>query len=262
MKIRAVFLDMDGTLLNPDNRISGRNKDAVLRLVNQGVKVFLATGRQFEITRPYHRQLGLTTPMICLNGAAVYDSFSAFPVYTKNVHIQRESFHSIAEEPQCNAIIHTTDGTFVKRPSAETRRWEQESGKKTRYMPNLRQMPPLPVLKYSIQCAHPYEQAAARFHGQASVIQWENGFELVAPDTSKWAAAKNLIRAYGIRKDEVLAIGDGPNDIELLQHTGTGVAMGNASESVKTAADFVTMGHENDGVADYIERFLIKSSVI
>ena len=75
MNVRAIFIDMDGTLLTASNYISRRNMEALYKLMNQGVKVFLATGRHYEVTAPYHNEIGLTTPMICLNGAAIQISF-------------------------------------------------------------------------------------------------------------------------------------------------------------------------------------------
>lgn len=262
MNIRAVLIDMDGTLLTSDNQITRRNEEAVYSLINQGIKVFLATGRQFDITEPFHRLLGLNTPMICLNGAAVYDGYSNIPVYTKAVHIQPDNFHQVADDPSVNAIMHTLNGTYCKQQTPETRSWNNQSGRPVHYMKDLRNVPQSPVLKYSIQCDHPFEQAAEQFKKDAHVIQWDKGFEIVAPETSKWQAAKNLLRAYGIRKEETVAFGDGPNDVEMLTAAGTGVAMGNASVDVKKHADFVTLHHEADGLADYVERCLLHSKVI
>ncbi|GGH75955.1 HAD superfamily hydrolase (TIGR01484 family) [Pullulanibacillus pueri] len=76
MKVRAIFIDMDGTLLNASNKISHRNREAIYRLINQGVKVFLATGRHYDVTAPYHKDIGLCTPMICLNGAVIHDAIT------------------------------------------------------------------------------------------------------------------------------------------------------------------------------------------
>lgn len=78
----------------------------------------------------------------------------------------------------------------------------------------------------------------------------------------KWSAIKSVLTEFRISPNEVAAIGDGPNDIEMLRHVGTGVAMGNACERVKAAADFVTGHHENDGLAEFIERYLLKSFAI
>ncbi|MFD4820830.1 HAD family hydrolase [Peribacillus butanolivorans] len=97
------------------------------------------------------------------------------------------------------------------------------------------------------------------FKKEAEVINWNDGFEMVAPNVSKWSAIKNLLHEFRISPSEVVAIGDGPNDIEMLRHVGTGVAMGNASEEVKAVADFVTGHHENDGLAEFIETYLHKS---
>ncbi|AOM83846.1 Cof-type HAD-IIB family hydrolase [Salisediminibacterium beveridgei] len=262
MNIRAVVIDMDGTLLTSDNQITRRNEEAVYSLINQGIKVFLATGRQFDITESFHQKLHLNTPLICLNGAAVYDGYSSIPVYTRAVHIQRHLFYQTADDPSVNAIIHTADGTYCKEPSPETRAWSHQSKRPVHYLKDLRNIPRSPVLKYSIQCGHPNERAAALFKKDAHVIQWDKGFEIVAPGTSKWQAANNLLRAYGIRKEENAAFGDGPNDVEMLRAAGTGVAMGNASAHVKSAADFVTLHHDQDGLADYVERYLIRSKVI
>ncbi|MBV7506456.1 HAD family hydrolase [Bacillus sp. sid0103] len=160
MNVRAIFIDMDGTLLKASNNISRRNMEAIYRLINQGVKVFLATGRHYEV---------------------------------------------------------------------------------------------------SVRTGTPSHELSALFKKEADIINWNDGFELVAPNVSKWSAIKSLLREFRISPNEVVAIGDGPNDIEMLRHVGTGVAMGNASEEVKLAADFVTEHHENDGLAEFIERYLHKS---
>jgi hydroxymethylpyrimidine pyrophosphatase-like HAD family hydrolase len=100
------------------------------------------------------------------------------------------------------------------------------------------------------------------FKTEAGVIDWNDGFELVAPDVSKWSAIKGLLDQFQISPSEVAAIGDGPNDIDMLRYVGMGVAMENASEKVKAASNFVTGHHENDGVAEFIERFLLHSYAI
>ena len=69
--IKAVMLDLDGTLLNNDHRISDTNKKVLKKLENKGIKIFLATGRSYESMRSYHEELNLTTPAICYNGAKI-----------------------------------------------------------------------------------------------------------------------------------------------------------------------------------------------
>ena len=259
MNVRAIFIDMDGTLLKSSNTISRRNMEAIYRLNNQGVKVFLATGRHYEVTAPYHKEIGLRTPMICLNGAAIHDAYTGRAIQMKTILLNEERFHHLTAENPCNVIIHTADGIYCKETNEEIDYWTEIGQNPPLYIGDLRQANYQGVLKYSVRTGTPCPDFSALFKREAKVINWNDGFEMVAPNVSKWSAIKSLLRAYRINPNEVAAIGDGPNDIEMLRHVGTGVAMENASEEVKEAADFVTGHHENDGLAQFIERYLHKS---
>ena len=92
MNERAIFIDMDGTLLKALNYISRRNMEAIFKLINRGVKVFLATGRYYEVTAPYHKEIGLQTPIICLNGAAIHDAETGRVMQMKAVRLNEERF--------------------------------------------------------------------------------------------------------------------------------------------------------------------------
>lgn len=259
MNVRAIFIDMDGTLLKASNNISRRNMEAIYRLINQGVKVFLATGRHYEVTAPYHKEIGLQTPMICLNGAAIHDAETGRAMQMKTVRLNEERFHQLTAENSCNVIIHTANGLYCKETNEEIDYWTKVGQIPPLYIGDLRLANYQDVLKYSVRTGAPRPELSALFKKEAEVINWNDGFEMVAPNVSKWSAIKNLLHAFRISPSEVVAIGDGPNDIEMLRHVGTGVAMGNASEEVKAAADFVTGHHENDGLAEFIETYLHKS---
>ncbi|WP_433747910.1 HAD family hydrolase [Falsibacillus pallidus] len=262
MNVRAVFIDMDGTLLNASNYISRRNSEAIHTLVLQGVMVYLATGRHYEVTVPYHKELGLQTPMICLNGASIHDGATGKAVQMKTVQLNDERFHQLTAESPCNVIVHTADGLYCKEINEEIDYWTEIGKVEPRYIGDLRKAAYQDVLKYSVRTGAPSLELSAMFNKEAEVIDWNDGFELIAPNVSKWAAIKSVLIENGISPNEAVAIGDGPNDIQMLSQIGTGVAMGNASEIVKSAADFVTGHHEQDGLAQFIERFLLKSYAI
>ncbi|MEH7332279.1 HAD family hydrolase [Neobacillus drentensis] len=259
MNVRAIFIDMDGTLLKASNNISHRNKEAIYRLINQGVIVFLATGRHYEVTAPYHKEIGLRTPMICLNGAAIHDAETGRVLQKKTVGLNEERFHYLTAENPWNVIIHTADGVYCKETNEEIDYWTKVGQIPPQYIGDLRQANYQDVLKYSVRTGTASPKVSALFKEEAEVVDWNDGFELLAPNVSKWSAIKGLLTELRISPNEVVTIGDGPNDIEMLRHAGTGVAMGNASEKVKAAADFVTGHHENDGLAEFIERYLLKS---
>ncbi|KAB2334523.1 HAD family hydrolase [Cytobacillus depressus] len=260
MNVRAIFIDMDGTLLKASNSISRRNIEAIHRLINQGVKVFLATGRHYEVTAPYHKEIGLRTPMICLNGAAIHDAETGRVMQMKTVQLNEERFHHLTAESPCNVMVHTANGLYVKEINEEIDYWTKVGQIPPLYIGDLRKANYHDVLKYSVRTGAPSLELSAMFKKEADVIDWNDGFEIVAPNVSKWSAIKSLLTEFRMSPKEVVAIGDGPNDIEMLRHAGTGVAMGNASEKIKATADFVTEHHENDGLAEFIERYLLKSS--
>lgn len=262
MNVRAIFIDMDGTLLKSSNNISQRNMEAIYRLMNQGVKVFLATGRHYEVTAPYHKKMGLRTPMICLNGAAIHDAKTGSVLQMNTVRLNEKRFHRLTAESPYNVMIHTANGLYCKETSEEIDDWTKVGQIPPRYIGDLRQANYQDVLKYSVRTGASSPELSALFKKEAEVIDWNDGFELVAPYISKWSGIKSLLTEFQMSPQEVAAIGDGPNDIEILRHVGIGVAMGNASEKVKETADFVTGHHENDGLAEFIERYLLKSYAI
>lgn len=261
MNVRAMFIDMDGTLLTAANDISRQNKEAIYRLVDQGVKVFLATGRHYEITAPYHKEIGLNTPMICLNGAAIHDAETGRAMQMNTVRVNEDRLHYLTAEHPCNVMIHTANGLYCKETNEEIDYWTRIGQTPPSYIGDLRQASYQDVLKYSIRTGGPSPKLSALFKKEAHVIDWNDGFEMVAPNISKWSAIKSLLADFQLSPNEVAAIGDGPNDIEMLRHVGFGVAMGNASQKVKAAADFITGHHEDDGLAGFIEGYLLPSPV-
>ncbi|PRO65925.1 HAD family hydrolase [Alkalicoccus urumqiensis] len=259
MQIKAVFLDMDGTLLRSDNTISHRTREAVARLKQQGVHVFLATGRHLDITLPYHRELDLDTPIICLNGAAVYDSYSLDPLQLRPLPIKKELHQAVMAQSPRNLMIHSAEGLYCEKECSIIQEWSREGRRAPLYAGPITDALPSTILKYSVRSFSHLTVPSSLYRPHADMIRWDDGFELVRSSVSKWAAIEYLLYQYGIHKRESLAFGDGPNDMEMLLHCGTGVAMANAGDLLKQNADFVTMHHEADGVARFLEGFVLKN---
>jgi Cof subfamily protein (haloacid dehalogenase superfamily) len=261
LKTKAVFIDMDGTLLTKTNRITKRTFEALAKLENEGTSVFLATGRQKEITAPYHRDLGLKTPMICLNGAGIYTASSREPLYTKPVKINEELFYSITENELCNVMVHTESGLWCRHMDETVKTWIAEGQAKPVYVGNLgSRRPEEDVLKYSVRTGRRGAGFAGLFDTvESDTVIWEDGFEIMSKGTSKWRAIEHLMETYGFGPWECAAFGDGPNDLEMIKGAGTGVAMGNAIPELKKAADFITLDHEEEGLALFIERNLLQT---
>ncbi|GEL07758.1 HAD family hydrolase [Salisediminibacterium halotolerans] len=262
MEMRALFLDVDGTLLAPDGTLNTVTKEAVSQLRNQGVKVFLATGRPYEGTVALHKELGLMTPMICLNGAGVYSPSSIIPAASRSIKINPNAVRGFANTQTDNVMIHTTKGLYCRKIDDEIRTWTESSGISPLGVGPIDQLPDEPILKYSFRTKQGMSPLAEPYGYGNKVIQWQDGFEILAPHVSKWSMIRSVLHAYGIRRSETVAIGDGPNDVEMLRFAGTGVAMGNAAEKIKEAADTVTLSNAENGAAAYMTSRLVRSRVV
>ncbi|NJP39292.1 HAD family hydrolase [Alkalicoccus luteus] len=262
MRIRAVFLDMDGTLLNNEETISLKMRHVIEELKRAGIYVFLATGRHLDITLPHHRSLGLKTPMICLNGAAVYDWFSLDPLQMKYMHSPWELHEAVVRSGARNIMVHAEEGLYCLEQDEIVQAWVNEGGKYPVYTGPLHTVKPENILKYSVRSADFITLPKKLYSRTADLIRWQDGFELVRKEISKWSAIEYLLYQYGISKEEAIAFGDGPNDIDMLCRAGTGVAMGNAIPELKKAADFVTGTNAEDGAADFLVRHVLQAGTV
>ncbi|SDO33023.1 HAD family hydrolase [Alkalicoccus daliensis] len=259
MKIKAVFIDMDGTLLQKNNEISPLTLAVIREIANRGVHVFLATGRHLDITLPYHRRLGLKTPLICLNGAGVYDWFSLDPLQLRTIPPSKELHAALVNKKPRNMMIHTADSLYCAKEDEITEGWTAEAKRKPHYIGDLETVEPENILKYSIRSHERIELPKGIYEKNCNFIRWDDGFELVRKEVSKWSAIEYLLHQYGVSRQETAAFGDGPNDLEMIRNCGMGVAMGNAITPLKKAADFIAGDHEEDGLAQFLESYILNT---
>lgn len=137
--------------------------------------MFLATGRHYEVTAPYHKELGLQTPMICLNGASIHDAQTGMATQIKTVRVNEERFHHLTAESQCNVMIHTSTGLYCKETNEEIDYWTQVGQIPPQYIGDLRLTTYQDVLKYSVRTGSPSPELSAMFKTEAGVIDWNDG---------------------------------------------------------------------------------------
>ncbi|WP_187254610.1 HAD family hydrolase [Alkalicoccus halolimnae] len=262
MNIKAVFLDMDGTLLKANNTISERTTQVIHELTERGIYVFLATGRHMDITIPYHRQLRLRTPLICLNGSAVYHGYSLDPLQLRTIAPDQKLHRALLKEETRNIILHTAEGLYCTQEDEIIKTWIEEGKRRPLHIGPLSEELPAGILKYSIRSDKFLHLPKHLYKKQCDFIRWNDGFELIRRNVSKWSAVEYALNQYGIKKEEAISFGDGPNDFEMIRGCGTGVAMGNAIAPLKKAADFVTYHHEADGIARFLEEKVLGTPLI
>jgi Cof subfamily protein (haloacid dehalogenase superfamily) len=263
----AVALDIDGTLLHAphgsgvvDETVSPRVRAVVDRVVEQGVAVVLATGRStFGIT-PVLEALGLDRVRgvlaVASNGSVTF-SYPPVEVLDTVTFDASDVVRMLLEHvPQALVAVEEIGvGYRVNRhfPDGEI------TGEMT--LQSVEELVAHPVTRVIIRDPDSSEQDfldladKVGLHGINYFIGWTAWLDLAPAGVSKASGLESVCRRLGVPGDQVLALGDGRNDLEMLRWAGRGVAMGQAPDEVKDAADDVTAAVEDDGAALELERW-------
>ncbi|MBR1647539.1 MAG: HAD family phosphatase [Selenomonadaceae bacterium] len=269
MKYKLLALDMDGTLLNSQKKISPRTANAIDELSKRGIYVVTSTGRNLAEILDYREVLRAMHFGILISGGMVFDFKKDTPVKVHGVDeekiLQVIDFglaeramihlhtvrHSIAREDDIqhmdafdmgiyqdmfNRICVRCDDfkKFVREHPGEVIKVNLYHRDRISRDRNLARMEPLNL---SISFAE------------------ANNLEASPANITKGSGLVELSEFLGLDISETVAIGDAHNDTEILQTAGLGIAMGNASDEIKKLADFVTLDNDSDGVAAAIEKF-------
>lgn len=240
--IKMIALDMDGTLLNQENEVSENNRKAIARAMDKGVDVVLSTGRRLDTSFPYATSLGLSTYLVTCNGGQIWTMSKQLLEEHLLDPTLVERMYRIGERIGVDMWFVATTGLFQGSipDDAKNLKW----------------------LKFGCSSFdHAKLQQARKELSQLEGIEMTNSLptnlELNPKGVNKAVGLERVCRELNISLDNVLAAGDSLNDIKMIEACGIGVAMGNAQDPVKQAADFVTDTNINDGVAKAIEQFLI-----
>jgi Cof subfamily protein (haloacid dehalogenase superfamily) len=286
MAIRLLALDLDGTLLNARGQITERNTDAIRKAREAGVRIAVVTGRRFRDCRPVALELGLDVPVISHNGALTKhaETLETVAVLPLPLESAREAME-IGKKFGADALVsddHQGLGVLVyDHVSGENAAFyqylawsrrvhgDEEGAKSVREVPSLDEyVDHDPIhLSFSGGCARMKElEDLLRAHMANSVkifctVYPEKDFtliDIVNASASKGAGVAAAAAEVGIQQDEIMAIGDNYNDLEMLLFAGTGVVMANAPLSLKEIQGLhPTASNVDDGVALAIEEFIL-----
>lgn len=265
MAIKLVAVDMDDTLLDGTLQVSPRTCEAIYKAQEQGVVVTIATGRMFSSALPFAQQLHIQAPLITYNGGMIRYPISKEMVFHKTINGDVagkivELFHQRGWYLQS----YMDDELYVVERCEKARLYEKMANIKAIALGDqFYSMRHEPTKMLTI--AEPYEIQEIQdivnrdFPGQIfAATSKSNYLELTHPSVNKGHALAVLADKLNIKQEEVMAIGDSNNDYPMLEYAGFGVAMGNASERVKNIAQAVTAHNNAHGVAEAIEKYILK----
>ena len=276
--IKIVALDLDGTTLTSDKRLSARTQKALETAIAQGVHVVAATGRTLaalpkEILKINGLKYALTS-----NGACINDLQSGELIYTNC--IAPETLVKATELIQKHAYIYDymVEAFSEGKAYMETRHYHHVHsyglGKShVDYIVETR-TPVTDLFGFMLEHKNTIENININFTGTADkAAMWpvvrqlegvsltssfEHNIEIGGATTSKAEAISQLCRILGCDMSEVMACGDSPNDMPMLEAAGTAVAMGNAKDELKSIATYIAPTNDEDGVAVAMEKFVVK----
>ncbi|MGI6366457.1 MAG: Cof-type HAD-IIB family hydrolase [Bacillota bacterium] len=256
-------LDLDGTLLTSKLEISPLTRKRLKEFQDRGHLVTFATGRPYRGALRFAVELDLKLPLILNNGALVADAegneHSVYPV-DPQVGVELLAYCRTHGLP-CSFYIGNDIYMLMPNPLAEELHRSHDHT-----VPQLAENPeellPRGVINYAIimephQIDLAYPQLKARFADSLEIARSGSRFiDIFQAGVSKGRALRDLGASLGIEKKNIIAAGDNHNDLEMLKAAGLGVAMAGADELVKSAADYVTAGNDQDGIAALLEAIL------
>jgi Cof subfamily protein (haloacid dehalogenase superfamily) len=245
---RLAAVDLDGTLLGPDKQIGPENATAVQRLRENGVTVIIASGRRHQNSVRFQRQLGLTGPIIACQGGLIRDGESG-NVVEAHFLPQGTTRHilSEAEKNDIQTIYYHLDHLYVaERHNRWIGLYESRVGERAEILPDLQQLDGRRALKLvwygdPVVLAKIRPEMSANYSDKADVLSTEReNLEFMPRGISKATALAKVAAEYGVRQEDVLAFGDGENDVAMLAWAGLGVAMGHGNQAAIKVAKRVS----------------------
>ena len=272
--VKLIAIDMDGTLLNDRKQVAAEQKKALEEAIKSGIHVVLCTGRPLFGTLPIYENLNLGKEneyIIVNNGCSTHktEDYSLID-YRELSSEEIKELYFLSREYKLDFTLFNEDKYFFIGEEGE------EPNEFTIYDSNFVYTP---IIKISLDEAlsGKYNIFKSMFLGSPEILDefekqlpekirkkytfprsQEYILEAMPLEADKGKAVKRLAERLGIKREEVMALGDGNNDVEMLEYAGISVAMKNGTELAKKAAKYTTDTNENNGVSKAIYKYAIK----
>lgn len=271
MKYKILALDLDGTLTNSKKEITPYTKEVLFQFQKMGGKIILASGRPTYGIVPLAEELQLKKYggyMLSFNGARITDCETEEILYDKTLDVHTiKHIYDLSQKYNVNILsydrdeIITEDGldAYVGIEATITKM-------KVRQVPSFAEHFQMPVNKCLMTGDGDYlaevEQKMKNAVGDYLSVYRSEPFylEVMPQNIDKAASLDALLKQLHLRPEELIACGDGFNDLTMIRYAGLGVAMGNGQELVKRSADYIAPSNDEDGVAYVLNKFIFQAA--
>ncbi len=260
------MLDIDGTLTNSRKEITPATREAIQDIMKRGNTVILASGRPTPGMRRYEQELELERYggyLLSFNGARVIDCFTGEVVYQRLLPLPLvPKLYHFAKENGCGLVTYLGNEVISAFPVDKYVEIEARiNGIPVRHVEDFPDFVDFDINK-CLMTAEPeraavlVEELREKYQDTASICRSEPYFmEIMPHNVDKATSLDRMLASIGRKREETVCCGDGFNDISMIRYAGVGVAMGNAQEEVKAAADYITAANDDDGLVQVIEEF-------
>ncbi len=266
MKYKLIALDLDGTLKNTNNEITPQTKEALIKAQEMGIKIVLASGRPTPGLRHEAKELDLEKYggyILSFNGARVVDVKTKDTIYEQTLTIdEAKKAYDRAKEYGLACMTYEDDMIVTEDINDEYVNVESSINdiqkKKVSFKTNLKN----PIHKVLLTGKPDYvgsiiDEFKQPFGDSLSIYRSAPFFiEIMAQGIDKAASLDRLVKILGMKQEEVMAFGDGYNDLSMIEYAGMGIAMDNAVDGVKERANYITLSNNDDGIADALYKMI------
>ena len=269
---KLVAIDLDGTLVTDEKELTPKTIETIKEASKKGVKIMISSGRAFYRLEKFIDALDLRKEnqcTICFNGGMIVENTTKEIIYSQNLDAQEvKQLIQLGKSLGLPIMIYTRDAHCVEAVPEVV----QKNAKNLKGM-NLK-MVDFDKMNFSEEQNYIYKicfidkpeiilekrneipkEIVEKYEITSSVPEY---LEIVKKGIKKSEAIKVVMEKYHIKQEEVMAIGDGENDVEMLEFAGLGIAMENAKDDVKSFANDITTSNNHDGVANAIEKYILR----
>ncbi len=268
MKYKVLAFDIDGTLTNSHKAITPATRECIMEAQRRGIKVVIASGRPVQGMRAFAEELKIKEYggyILSLNGGLLISCEDGHVIH--DVKLPQEYYKEICGLAREYGVdILTYEGDDVICENIDNKYLEIEArinGLGVKHVENLPEYLTFPVNKFLMLGDGDYlGRIEPNIHDilgdRMDVYRSEPFFlEVLPKNINKARALEHLLGVMNVSKDELMAFGDGYNDLSMIEYAGTGVAMSNGNDVVKNAADIIAPSNDEDGIVDILKKFVL-----
>jgi Cof subfamily protein (haloacid dehalogenase superfamily) len=267
MKYKLMAVDIDGTLLNDKGEITTATIDAIKKGVEEGLVFTIASGRPIQGIEYLNNLLNLDVPLITYNGAKIIMSKSKEVIFEQKLGYEYAiKILELGEKNNVTMMVWKDDKLYVNKLNERVEKYTKITAVQPILMEDSNETIKTGVTKIlwydDVEKIGKYIEQIKDLLGDKINYHTSQPYFLEFNDknASKALAMEKMGEHYGIKQSEMIAIGDGFNDLSMIEYAGLGVAMENAPEAIKSKADYITLSNNEDGIANVINEFILKNN--